>query len=132
KKKKKKKKKKAEGNEGCNGGEMDDAFKYVIETGGLCTEEAYPYIAATGKCKDSSCGPFYDPIVNYTNVRKQDEQALEEATALGCVSVAIEANQFAFQYYSSGVLTGECGTNLDHGVLVVGYGTEDGQDYWKV
>ena len=42
----------------------------------------------------------------------------------GCVSVAIQANQFSFQYYSSGVLTGRCGTSLDHGVLIVGYGTD--------
>jgi C1A family cysteine protease len=50
---------------------------------------------------------------------------------LGPVSVAIEADQFAFQLYTSGVISSGCGTNLDHGVLVVGYGTEEnGQDYW--
>jgi len=54
------------------------------------------------------------------------------AVAEGCVSVAIEADQTAFQHYSSGVLTGNCGTRIDHGVLIVGYGTETGQDYWLV
>merc|ERR1712226_481886 len=48
------------------------------------------------------------------------------------ISVAIEADQSAFQLYSSGVLTGNCGQQLDHGVLAVGYGTESGTDYWKV
>jgi C1A family cysteine protease len=48
------------------------------------------------------------------------------------VSVAIEADQQAFQLYKSGVFTAACGTNLDHGVLAVGYGTLDGQDYYKV
>jgi len=120
----------AEGNLGCDGGSMDAAFKYVMKEGGLCTEEAYPYTAADGIC-NINC-PLYDKIANYTDVPKDDEQALEDAAAKGCVSVAIEANQFAFQYYSSGVLTGTCGTNLDHGVLVVGYGTLDGQNYWKV
>jgi len=48
------------------------------------------------------------------------------------VSVAIEADQTTFQFYSSGVLTGKCGTNLDHGVLAVGYGTLDGVDYYKI
>jgi C1A family cysteine protease len=54
------------------------------------------------------------------------------AIALNPVSVAIEADQKEFQLYSSGVFTGECGTNLDHGVLTVGYGTENGEDYYLV
>jgi C1A family cysteine protease len=121
-----------EGNLGCDGGEMDSAFKYVIKEGGLCSETEYPYTAADGRCQSTTCGTKYNPIKNYTDVTKQDEQALQDAAALGCVSVAIEADQFAFQYYSSGILTGTCGTSLDHGVLVVGYGTESGQEYWKV
>ena len=54
------------------------------------------------------------------------------AVAQQPVSVAIQADQSAFQLYSSGVLTATCGTQLDHGVLVVGYGTLNGTDYWKV
>ncbi len=56
------------------------------------------------------------------------------AVAQQLVSIAIQANQLAFQSYSSGVLTGRCGQNLDHGVLAVGYGTDasTGLDYWKV
>jgi len=122
----------AEGNLGCDGGEMDAAFQYIQKEGGLCTEQAYPYKAQDGKCESTTCGTLYDKISTYKDVTKRNEQALEDAVALGCVSVAIEANQFAFQYYSSGVLTGECGTQLDHGVLAVGYGTTDGQEYWKV
>jgi len=122
----------AEGNMGCDGGEMDAAFQYVIKEGGLCTEAEYPYTGVDGTCKSTSCGTKYDVIKTYTDVTKRDEAALETASVSGCVSVAIEADQFAFQYYSSGILTGTCGTNLDHGVLVVGYGTQGGQDYWKV
>jgi C1A family cysteine protease len=121
-----------EGNLGCDGGEMDYAFKYVESEGGLCTEAEYPYEAKDGTCKASSCGKIYYPITSYTDVTKDNEADLENAVAAGCVSVAIEANQFAFQYYSSGILTGDCGTNLDHGVLAVGYGTQSGQEYWKV
>jgi len=120
------------GNLGCGGGQMDAAFKYIENTGGLCTEAEYPYTARNGDCQASTCGTFYDPISGYTDVTPRDESALETATVSGCVSVAIEADQTAFQYYSSGVLTGNCGTNLDHGVLVVGYGTQSGTEYWKV
>jgi len=63
---------------------------------------------------------------------KKNEADLETAVAQGCVSVAIEANQMAFQYYSSGILSGTCGTQLDHGVLAVGYGAEGANEYWKV
>ena len=117
---------------GCNGGEMDGAFKYVEREGGLCSETEYPYTAKNGQCKASSCGTKYDKNAGYTDVTPHSETSLMDAVAEGCVSVAIEADQTAFQHYSSGVLTGNCGTNLDHGVLVVGYGTDGSQEYWKV
>jgi C1A family cysteine protease len=123
----------AYGNLGCAGGSMDAAFKYVENYGGLCSETEYPYTGKDGLCQASSnCKTVYNPITSHTDVTTDDETALETAAAAGCVSVAIEADQFAFQYYSSGVLTGSCGTSLDHGVLVVGYGSSGTSDYWKV
>merc|ERR1711874_170206 len=69
----------------------------------------------------------------YTDVPSRDEDALKSAVSQQPVSVAIEADKSAFQFYSGGVLDNSaCGTNLDHGVLVVGYGTDGGKDYWKV
>jgi C1A family cysteine protease len=66
-------------------------------------------------------------------VEPSNQLALKEAVAFGPVSIAIEADQRIFQSYSSGVITSDsCGTNLDHGVLIVGYGTENGVDYWLV
>jgi cathepsin L len=118
------------GNMGCNGGLMDNAFKYIIANGGLCTEADYPYTASDGTCKSSSCKPAAT-ISNYHDVQ-HTAQALQEAAAQQPVSVAIEADQFAFQFYSGGVLTGQCGTQLDHGVLVAGYGTDGNNDYWLV
>jgi cathepsin L len=120
------------GNQGCNGGLMDDAFKYVEASGGLCSESEYPYTAKDGTCKSSSCGTKYDPITSYTDVTHDSETALMNAVADGPVSIAIEADQSAFQFYSSGVLDGRCGTRLDHGVLAVGYGTTGSEEYWKV
>jgi len=53
------------------------------------------------------------------------------AVATQPVSVAIEADKMVFQMYTGGIInSARCGTNLDHGVLVVGYGSESNQDYW--
>lgn len=122
---------------GCNGGWMDNAFKWTKQNGGLCTESGYPYTSGStgnsGSCsascsKDSKVAP-----ASYTDVTKNSDDALVDALSKQPVSVAIQANQPAFQLYKSGVLTGNCGTRLDHGVLAVGYGTwTDGTPYYKV
>jgi len=120
------------GNMGCNGGLMDYAFEYV-KANGLCTESDYPYTAQDGTCKSSSCTAAISTISGYTDVTSNDEDALMQAVAQQPVSVAIEADQSVFQFYSGGVMSSSsCGTNLDHGVLVVGYGEESGEKYWKV
>jgi xylem cysteine proteinase len=118
------------GNMGCNGGLMDNAFKYIINNGGLCKESDYPYTARDGSCQ-TSCSPAVT-ISGYQDVPQNNENALMSAVAQQPVSVAIEADQSSFQFYSGGVMTSACGTNLDHGVLAVGYGTQSGQDFWKV
>jgi hypothetical protein len=120
------------GNLACNGGLMDNAFKYVMANG-LCTEAAYPYTAQSSKtCRASSCTASpYSKITGYTDV-KATENYLGQAVDLQPISIAIEADQSGFQMYKSGVFCGLCGTSLDHGVLAVGYGTDSGTDYWKV
>mmetsp|Transcript_25470 Transcript_25470/g.59281 ORF Transcript_25470/g.59281 Transcript_25470/m.59281 type:complete len:355 (+) Transcript_25470:56-1120(+) len=121
------------GNLGCKGGSMDLAFAY-LEKHPSCTETSYPYLGKDGTCRESDCtaGIPLGGVRGYHDVVRQDTEALMEAVAKQPVSVAIEADQMAFQLYRGGILTKECGTKLDHGVLVVGYGTEDGIDYWKV
>jgi C1A family cysteine protease len=118
--------------QGCNGGLMDNAFKFA-EANDLCTEESYPYKAVGGSCAASSCtvGLKQGDVTGFTDV-DHTENALMEAIAKQPVSIAIEADQQAFQFYSGGVMTGDCGQQLDHGVLAVGYGTLDGKNYWKV
>ncbi len=120
-----------EGNQGCNGGLMDYAFQYAMANG-LTTEAAYPY-TATGHnvCKAKGL-PVAVKASGFTDVPTNSQLALMTAVVQQPVAVAIEADENAFQFYSSGVLTKPCGTNLDHGVLLVGYGSQGGLDYYKV
>merc|ERR1719359_756894 len=125
---------KPEGNQGCQGGLMDDAFKYM-EQNDMCTEESYAYTAKNGQCHASGCtvGVPKGSVTGYKDVSHDDENALMEAVSKGPVSIAIEADKSVFQLYKSGVLSSAgCGHQLDHGVLVVGYGELSGKKYWKV
>jgi len=121
----------------CNGGLMDNAFTWTKSNGGLCTESGYPYTSGTtgqkGTCTTTCSKNTGVAPKSFTDVAKNSDSALMTALAQQPVSVAIQADQPAFQLYKSGVLTGTCGSNLDHGVLAVGYGTwTDGTDYYKV
>jgi len=115
------------GSHGCSGGQMEGAFKYVIENG-QCTLEAYPYSAKDGSCISCSAVAKF---LSCSDVFPNDQVSLKGAVAQQPVAVAIEADTRYFQSYSSGILTSSsCGTNLDHGVLIVGYGSENGIKYW--
>jgi len=115
------------GNQGCNGGLMDDAFEYIIKNNGLGSEASYPYTAKDGKCKQV---PSVATVSKYTDVKKSDETGLMSAVNIEPVSVAVDAQ--SWQTYRSGVMTGFCGKSLDHGVLLIGYGTDGANDYWLV
>jgi len=123
-----------EGNQGCNGGLMDNGFKYIIANGGLDTESSYPYTARDGTCKYTPASSG-GTIKSYKDVTAGSETALEDAVAtVGPISVAIDASHNSFQFYKSGVYNEPlCSSkNLDHGVTAVGYGSESGKDYWIV
>ncbi len=124
----------AEGNQGCNGGLMDDAFQYIIKNKGITTESAYPYTATGPNTCEAKGKPVAATISGFTDVPANSETALMTAIVQQPVSVAVEADQSVFQFYSGGVMTSSCGTQLDHGVLAVGYGTDtaNGGDYYKV
>lgn len=121
-------------NMGCNGGQMDSAFKFMINEG-QCADSTYPYTSGTsqtaGTCK--KC----DSVVKFSScydVKPNDQISLKAAVAKNPVVVAIEADTRYFQSYSGGILTDatKCGTNLDHAVEIVSYGSENGVDYWLV
>jgi len=110
---------------------MGAAFDYLVSAK-LETETEYPYKAVNQKCKYvESEGKVGDK--GHENVETNKVDQLKAAIAQGPVSVAIEADTMVFQFYSGGVLNSKsCGTNLDHGVVAVGYGNDGKQDYYIV
>lgn len=128
---------KSYGNEGCRGGWMDNSFKYIRDNHGIDSESGYPYYARElGYC-------YYNVKYNtatdtgFYDLPSGDENALKIAVAtVGPISIAIDATHPSFTSYRSGVyiepLCGNGLANLDHAVLIVGYGTENGEDYWLV
>jgi len=122
------------GNQGCDGGLMDSAFQYIKANEGIDTEKSYQYEARDGKCrfKKEDVGAT---DTGFVNIKKQNETDLEAAIAtVGPVSVAIDASQDSFQLYKSGIYNEPaCSrTELDHGVLAVGYGAQGQHDYYIV
>lgn len=113
---------------------MDNAFRYINDNRGIDTENSYPYEAEDDKCR-------YTPRNSgatdrgFVDIESGNEEQLKIAVAtVGPISVAIDASHESFQFYAEGVYdeTMCSAEELDHGVLVIGYGTENGQDYWIV
>jgi C1A family cysteine protease len=121
-------------NMGCNGGNPDSAFKYMINHG-QCTKLSYPYKAGltknAGTCQ--TCSPAPVQFSSCSDVKPNDQLSLKVAVSQQPVVVAIEADTRIFQSYSSGIIDStSCGTNLDHAVEIVGYGEDNGKKYWIV
>lgn len=112
---------------------MEDAFEFITKNKGVASESTYPYSAADGTCNKNKEASHAAKISGFEKVPTNSEAALVKAVAHQPVSVSIDASGMSFQFYSSGVFTGDCGTDLDHGVTAVGYGkAEDGTKYWLV
>jgi C1A family cysteine protease len=125
----------AQGNQGCNGGLITAAFDYVIANNGLCDWQEYQYTAGQGtpsNCAASNCTNVAT-IKSYANVPVGDETTLMTALSYGPVSTAVEASAQSFQFYTSGVIDDpQCGTDIDHGLTAIGWGTDAtlGKPYW--
>ena len=119
-------------NNGCEGGSMDLAFQYIIDNG-LCSNFSYPYTGQAGICSDT-CKSLVK-ISNYSDIIPNQEKMLMRAVQHQPVSVAIQANKRSFQMYKSGIYNDpDCGFQLDHGVLLIGYGYDKtyDMDYWII
>ncbi|CAI5696298.1 unnamed protein product [Oreochromis niloticus] len=122
------------GNNGCNGGSVKRAFQYIQANGGIDTETSYSYEAKGQQCRYKPDG-IGAKCTGYVEVKPSNEDALKEAVAtIGPISVGIDASHNSFRFYQSGVYDEpDCSkTVLNHDVLAVGYGTENGHDYWLI
>jgi C1A family cysteine protease len=109
------------GNNGCSGGLMDYAFQYVVDNGGIDSDDDYVYNAVDADCWTNATSRVMATIDSFADVAPNDEDQLAAAVLTQPISIAIEADQASFQSYSSGVYDDVgCGTQLDHGVLIVG------------
>ncbi|KAE8712649.1 Cysteine proteinase RD21a [Hibiscus syriacus] len=119
-------------NTGCEGGLMDYAYKFVIDNHGIDTEEDYPYQGREKTCNKDKRKRRVVTFDDYADVPMNNEKQLLQSVATQPVSVGICGSERAFQLYSKvgqGIFTGPCSTSLDHAVLIVGYGSENGLDY---
>lgn len=119
-------------NHGCEGGSMVKAFQYIIDNG-LCSNLSYPYVAIDKQC-NNTCKSLVK-ITNYSDIIPNEEKMLMRAVQHQPVSVAIQANKRSFQMYKSGIYSDpDCGFELDHGVLLIGYGYDKDydMDYWII
>ncbi|GAB2225137.1 hypothetical protein Drorol1_Dr00005925 [Drosera rotundifolia] len=111
---------------------MDYAYKFILDNRGIDTEADYPYQAREARCNKNKLKKHVVAIDGYVDVPPKNEEELLRAVAAQPVSVGICGSERTFQFYSKGIFTGPCSTALDHAVLIVGYGTENGKDYWIV
>lgn len=116
---------------GCQGGQEKNVLTYA-EKHEMCSETEYPY---NGKshlfCHAKGCDTGVE-VTTVHSVKSESAQAMKEALQSNPITVAVDANCDDFMYYSSGVLTKSCGTGLDHAIAAVGYGSDNGQEYWII
>jgi len=119
------------GNDGCGGGNMDNAYSFGQQAA-LCSAAGYRYQGNLGTCQtDCVVAIPLGGVLGYQRIEPLNEEALLQALVQQPVSVGIEAEESPqFQLYKSGIMSGMCGTLPNHAVVVVGYGSEDGNDYF--
>ncbi|KAL4191361.1 hypothetical protein AMTRI_Chr07g29530 [Amborella trichopoda] len=115
---------------GCQSGLMDEAFKFIINNGGLSSENDYPYQAKDGTWDTQKSSSKAATITGFHDIPYHDENAMLSAVANQPISVGINGSGSEFRHYSGGIFTRACSLHLDHVVTVIGYGTgDDGTPY---
>ncbi|GIY68348.1 cathepsin L [Caerostris extrusa] len=127
---------KPEGNKGCSGGQMCRALEYASDADGVATAESYPFVGTStdGVCKFSN-STIGSPVGGYLEIPYGDEDSLKKAVGLlGPMAAGLDGSPESFRHYSHGIYSDPAcsNTSLTHALTIVGYGTEDGQDYWLV
>lgn len=117
----------------CDTGITTSGYGFIMENGGVATEESYPFIAVQNPtCKANNFVDRMGAINGYVQVTQNDEQALKRAVAQQPVSVLFDAHDPNFQFLGKGVYSGPCGFNVNHAVAAIGYGEENGVKYWLI
>jgi len=121
--------------DGCNGGEPTTAYMYVVGAQGLATNAYYPYTGQDGTCRNISMAEKQDPILGYELVipaNSKNELAMASFLASNQpISTAVDAEQW--QYYTGGVfMASQCGTEIDHGVQIIGYDGLNAKGWWVI
>jgi len=121
------------GTDGCKGGSIEAGIQYSTQTK-LTNEASYPYQMKVGTCKEDNAMVMIPKggVVGYKHVTSGSEQGLLEAVAQQPVAVAMDADSTLFALYKGGILSKDCGDKINHAIVVIGYGTDKGQDYWLV
>ncbi len=120
-------------NMGCKGGNMDSAFKFMIQQK-QCNESEYPYTSGVTETKSKchACDEFTSFTSCYT-IPANNQVQLKKSVLKNPVVIGIEADTYYFQSYSTGILTSSlCGTTIDHAVEIVGFGVENDTKYWTI
>lgn len=118
------------GTGGCEGSTADLLFNYSITSPGIALEADYRYTARDGSCKISTT-KVAAKIKGFTVVKSNDADALMAAVNKQPVAVNVAASSWSF--YSGGIVSFKKNALiLDHVVQLVGYGSENGKDYWLV
>lgn len=121
------------GNQGCNGGLMDQAFDWVVQNGGITSESNYPYTSGggvTGTCKNAKLKQYTAHVSGHKDLPTSESQMAAWMCTGGPLSIGVDAA--SWQTYSGGILSTCQGTQMDHGVLIVGFNLANSPPYWIV
>lgn len=118
------------GNYGCDGGLPTQAIQFVINSG-IQLEADYPYVGINMMCQPAYQAFTWKEVTGQYQIPKNNNDILLQSAYVEPVSVGVDASNL--QYYKGGIVTGKtCKQNIDHAVLVTGWGTDQGQNYWLV